>query len=226
MTEGPDGPVGEPMASGRAADVYDLGDGTVLRRYRTARDVEPEAQLMRWLHGEGYPVPEVHRFDGGDLVMARIDGPTMAEEIARRPWRAGANIATLADLQRTLGSLPAPSWVAAGDGIPPGSSVVHLDLHPMNVILSPAGPVVIDWTNARRGHADFDASMTFVLAATAELDNRIEWAGARLLARLFRRRRGRAAVDHFVAEAAELRLVDPNTTEAERARLTRLRRGR
>src|SRR5207249_1316855 len=29
-----------------------------------------------------------------------------------------------------------------------GERLIHLDLHPENVILSPEGPVVIDWTNA------------------------------------------------------------------------------
>lgn len=37
-----------------------------------------------------------------------------------------------------------------------GDKVVHLDLHPLNVIIGPKGPVVIDWTGASRFLARFD----------------------------------------------------------------------
>ena len=41
---------GRPIASGRAAEVFDLGDGTVLRRYRGDKDTAEEARVMRWRH--------------------------------------------------------------------------------------------------------------------------------------------------------------------------------
>jgi aminoglycoside phosphotransferase (APT) family kinase protein len=34
-----------------------------------------------------------------------------------------------------------------------GERIMHLDLHPGNVMLTPEGPVVIDWTNAAAGPA-------------------------------------------------------------------------
>ena len=40
------GPPGPLIGSGRAADVYALGDGKVLRRYRFARSCTAEAGLM------------------------------------------------------------------------------------------------------------------------------------------------------------------------------------
>ncbi len=82
----PDAP-GPLLASGRAADVYDLGDGTVLRRYRHSRhDTEHEARVMRHVAEHGFPVPEVQRAEGRDLVMDRVDGPTMLEAIEAAPW--------------------------------------------------------------------------------------------------------------------------------------------
>ena len=45
------------IGSGRAADVYAIGADRVLRRYRTPFDVQPEADIMRHLHGAGFPVP-------------------------------------------------------------------------------------------------------------------------------------------------------------------------
>lgn len=47
---------GKLIGSGRAADVYDLGDGTVLRRYRAqVDDVEREAEVMRYVRSQGFP---------------------------------------------------------------------------------------------------------------------------------------------------------------------------
>ena len=62
---------GPLIGSGRAADVYDIGDGRVLRRNRTGAGTEREAAVMRHLWRHGYPVPEVHHADGADLVMDR-----------------------------------------------------------------------------------------------------------------------------------------------------------
>ncbi|MEM9615679.1 MAG: phosphotransferase [Actinomycetota bacterium] len=217
---------GDFLAGGRAADVYDLWDGTVLRRYRTDHDSEPEGRLMQALHAAGYPVPQVHRIDGRDLVMDRVDGPTMVDDVARRPWRLNAHVRTLARLQRQLGTIEPPSWLPPDERIPAGDSILHLDLHPMNVLLSRSGPVVIDWTNACRGQADFDAAMTYILAAALEPADWKEALGVRLMLRSFLRHRGPAAIDRWWTEAIDYRRADPNVTPGEAATLDALRPGR
>jgi len=68
---------GALIGSGRAADVCALGDGQVLRRYKTAHSCAAEADLMRYLREAGYPVPEVFGVDGPDLVMQRLRGRDM-----------------------------------------------------------------------------------------------------------------------------------------------------
>jgi aminoglycoside phosphotransferase (APT) family kinase protein len=213
---------GVPLASGRAADVYDLGDATVLRRYRFDHDVAPEAELMRWLWTRGFPVPKVHDAAGRDLVMDMVEGPTMSVDIASRPWKIRRNIRILAMLQRSLSSMRAPEWLQTDERIPPGSSVLHLDLHPMNVIMGVDGPVVIDWTNARRGSADFDASMTFVLAASFQARSAKERAGTLLVLRLFRHYRGSSSIDRYLPAALSYRMADPSLTASEVAKLEKL----
>ena len=46
---------------------------------------------------------------------------------------------------------------------------MHLDLHPLNVVLSPKGPVLLDWTNARAGDAETDVALTWLVMAAADL---------------------------------------------------------
>src|ERR1700754_2816370 len=92
---------GELLGSGRTADVYALDGGWVLRRYRDGLDASGEADVMAYLNGRGYPVPEVRPpVDGapGDLVMRRLTGPTMVEALLRgamAPADAGAMLAGL-----------------------------------------------------------------------------------------------------------------------------------
>ncbi len=213
---------GERLASGRAADIYDLGDGKVLRRYRSDQDAGPEADLMRFLADRGYPVPHVHDASGPDLVMDLVPGPTMLEIMARRPWMLPACVRVLAEFQRRLNVIEAPAWLGSDDRIPLGNSVLHLDLHPMNVIMSRHGPVVIDWTNARRGDGEFDGAMTYVLAAGLDRQSLMERAGVPVMLRLFRRHRGRAGIERHLTTAAAYRLADPNITTAEWTNLERL----
>lgn len=213
---------GELVASGRAADVFDMGPGLVLRRYRTERDCEPEGRLMNWLHARGLPVPQVHRSKGRDVVMERIDGPTMMQDLEKRPWMVVTHLRTLATLQKQVNAIAAPSWLATDERIPAGDALLHLDLHPMNVILGPSGPVIIDWTNAARGDADFDAALTYVLMATFEADDATERTAQFLVTRLFRLFRGRRAIRGRLPAAARFRLQDPNVTAAERTALNAL----
>ena len=222
MTDEP-GPL---LASGRAADVYDLGDGTVLRRYRdVGPDLEYEANVMRHVAAHGYPVPTVHSVDDADLVMDRIDGPTMMETLEAAPWKLVWHARVLARLQRKLAKIPAPDWMLAPTAAPGHpESVLHLDLHPMNVILSKRhGPVVIDWTNAAGGPAAFDAALTYVEIATFETTSTRDRIGQRVFIESFKRFRRAEHFDAYLRPACDHRLADPGITPGERVAVAALR---
>ncbi len=217
----------ELLASGRAADVFDLGDGTVLRRYRVDHDTVAEARVMQWLADVGYPVPKVHDVDGRQLVMEKLDGVTMLDDLGRRPWMLLPHARTLARLQRRLNAIEAPDWLGSRHGVPDGDAIVHLDLHPMNVMMTSNGPVVIDWTNATRSQPEFDAAMSYVLVSTADpTGSRVDRFGRRLFIETFRQARGRRAVERQIMPAAAYRIADPNVTAAERLRLEQMLRSR
>ena len=222
MTDEP-GPL---IASGRAADVYDLGDGTVLRRYRTVHpDLELEARIMRHVADQGYPVPAVHSVVGSDMIMDRIDGDTMLDRLSAAPWKVVSYARVLARLQQRLARIEAPTWMLAETADRSHSqSVLHLDLHPMNVIMSPDGPVVIDWTNAAGGPAGFDGALTYVSVVTYATETPVERIGQRVFAESFRRRRGRRAIDAYIGAACDHRLADAGTLPDERIAVAALRK--
>jgi hypothetical protein len=201
------------IASGRASEIFDLGDGRVLRRFRAGGDSEREALVMEHARSHGYPVPRVWEVGEDALVLDRIDGPTMFDELLRRPWSLRRHARLLAELHERLHEIVAPEALpAAGTG----DWLLHLDLHPANVILSPTGPFVIDWTNARRGEPALDVALMWVIAATS--------AGprGRLFARSFLAHFDRAELLRALPAAAELRVGDVNVGEREREAVRRL----
>jgi len=192
------------LAAGRASTVFDLGEGRVLRRGGAPAR---EAAIMEYARLAGYPVPDVHEVRDDALVLERIPGPTMMADLRTRPWRLHAHARLLAELHRRLHRIP----YGAG-------ALLHLDLHPLNVLLSPDGPVVIDWTNARAGEPVLDVTLTWVILATS---------GGRFAAAFLRpylAEFDRAELDRALPQAVELRLADPNVTERERIAARRLLR--
>jgi aminoglycoside phosphotransferase (APT) family kinase protein len=213
----------ELIAEGRDAEVFDAGPGRVLRRYRdAARDSAVEAEVMRYVARSGFPVPAVYDADGPDLVLERIDGLTMLETLGSRPWRLRAYAHVLADLHTRLGRIAAPPGLRHPLGA--GDDLLHLDLHPGNVLLSPRGPVVIDWTNASAGPAAGDVADTWLLLACARPDegDRLVAAAQGLYARMFLTRAGRESAVTHLHDALAHRVGDHNMTPAEVRRMRAL----
>jgi aminoglycoside phosphotransferase (APT) family kinase protein len=222
---------GALLGAGRNADVYDVGRGRVLRRYRDGRDaaaVDREARVMAHARAHGVPVPEVFEVSGSDIVMERAVGPTMLDVLGRRPWTLRRQARLLAQLHETVHQAPAPSGLrAAGGGENLGSQVLlHRDLHPMNVILTAAGPVIIDWEGAACGPAMYDVAWTWVILTSSEVQGTgLALAAVRGMQAQLTRSFVRAAgpIDQaWRALAVRDRLLDGNVLPAERARLERL----
>jgi aminoglycoside phosphotransferase (APT) family kinase protein len=218
---------GALIASGLDGDIFEFGAGLVLRKTRDGRSIEHEARIMRYAAEYGYPVPAVHevRAQGSEIVMQRIDGPLMMAPMAKRPWTIPRYASLLADLHDQLHQIPAPDWLSQlPDG---GDRLVHLDLHPLNVLLSPRGPVVIDWSNASRGEGLTDVALTYVLLTCPRLPGpralQIAAQPARIgLARLFTRRYRGKDLDERIAVAARLKTLDRNMSADEIANMHRL----
>ena len=218
-------PPGPLIGAGRAADVYDIGGGRVLRRYRAPFDVEPEAAVMRHVGQAGFPVPRVYDADGPDLVMERLDGRDMLAELSRRPWLVRRHGRTLAALHNRLHEIQAPAGLTPASV--PGDRVLHLDLHPANIMLTSRGPVVIDWSNARAGAAGADVAMAYLIMASSDTDlipAPLRPVVGTLRAALVRQFLAGVHDDPkaHLAPVARERAQDPHVRPAERSRLLRI----
>jgi aminoglycoside phosphotransferase (APT) family kinase protein len=217
-------PLGPKLAEGRDSEIFEHGPGRVLRVTRDGRSLVGEAEIMRYARSHGYPVPEV--FDAGDgfLVMERLDGPTLIDHAL--PFRLRRAGAVLADLHQRLHAIPAPPGIRVAPI--PGDRLVHRDLHPLNVLMTGDGPVVIDWSNASAGDPAFDVADSWVVLACAD-PAELSWAVRRVapVARRIFLRSFLAGVDREAARAAipaavAHRLTDRNHTDGERARMRAL----
>lgn len=206
------------LAAGRDADVFEHSDGWVLRRYRNGRPADREGDVLRRLHDLGYPVPAVASVEGPDLVMARVEGPTLADAMLSGQVTIGDAAALLADLHRRLHDLDWP-----GD-----EPLLHLDLHPQNVMIAATGPVVIDWSNARPGPAGLDVAVTALILGQLAVNPAMAGAGPELdeliraVAIEFLTTFTAAVATPFADElptAVAMRDADRNTSPEERAML-------
>jgi len=192
---------------GRASTIEEIGDGRLLRR---GGNPVREAVVMGHARRHGYPVPEVYEVRGDALVLEKVDGPTMQEDIQLRPWLLARHMRTLAELHHRLHALEHPE----------GGTLLHLDLHSMNVILGPDGPMVIDWTNAAGGDDPaLDPALVWVIFRTSGVP-----IASRLAPRLFIRHFDPADIARALPAACRFRIADPHTFPRERERVQRLLR--
>jgi aminoglycoside phosphotransferase (APT) family kinase protein len=220
-------PPGPLLASGRDADIFDYGPGLVLRRSRDGRSMTYEAEAMAYLRSQGFPVPAVEEIsaDGVDLVIERIDGPSMVQAISDAPWSIRRHGHTLAELHARLHAL-APADFLRRAPVGTGDCVLHLDLHPLNVLMSDKGPVVIDWTGAAVGDPDLDVALAWVLMASGEIPGGKAMAavldrGRALLVNSFLSRFDRDEIAGKLRGVVELKVRDPHMSTREVANMWR-----
>jgi hypothetical protein len=155
--------------------------------------IRHEADYSRAVRALGLPVPAVHELTHHDgrlvVVYERIDGPSMWTSICDQPATAAAMGELLAGLHLQVFDSPVPMSLPRqrdrlmckinaarshlGDEVeiarallPAGSPplrLCHGDVHPGNVIMSAAGPVLLDWFDAARGDALADVARSSIL---------------------------------------------------------------
>lgn len=152
-----------------------------------------EARQTRAVRALGAPAPAVLdlvEIDGRPaIVFERVSGPSMWELLRDEPHRAAELGAELGRIHVQILSAGVPLGVGslverladniehvshfgdaertaalrAVEALPRGAALLHGDLHPGNVLMSDAGPVVIDWFDAAVGHPVADVVRSSLL---------------------------------------------------------------
>jgi aminoglycoside phosphotransferase (APT) family kinase protein len=154
--------------------------------------LDREALVLRAAHRAGAPVPavfertEVRGRPG--LVMERLDGPDLLTLLGARPWLVWSVARSSGRTHAALHELPAPDRLTtvrellrdrlASDMVPldvrahaldelerlsDGDRLCHGDFHPGNMLRTPRGDFVIDWTGGARGEPEADVARTLLI---------------------------------------------------------------
>lgn len=207
-----------PIANGGTAEIYAWKEGEILKLFKDYMDlasIEREARISRAVFASGLPVPaagEIVQVNGRfGLVYERVEGSSMWEELAKRPWRCIRSARRMAELHadmhastttvdlpsqrlklvgkfvraKALGARLQSKAVAALEAMPDGDRLCHGDFHPGNILVSPNGERIIDWLDASCGNHLADLARTTILirggAETSQIPNAIVRPFLRLL---------------------------------------------
>jgi len=159
--------------------------------------IEYEAHIARAVFASGLPVPAVGDIlrlnDRNGLVFQRVNGNPMNDMFKHKPWKGNHYARRMAELhvkmhtstiqadipyqrQRLVdkiqhaAALPGhlqSKALAALEVMPDGDRLCHGDFHPGNILLTPQGEIIIDWTDATRGNPLSDLARTTILICGA-----------------------------------------------------------
>lgn len=194
--------------------------------YPTARVVEVDGTdlIMERLHGPNM----LQALDAGEMTMSEgvrilldlhaalhsLPPPSASGE---PPRPGGAEDAeTTREISSTIGPRSPQPPARRGRRRRRGQiSMLHLDLHPGNILLTATGPQVVDWESARLGSAEVDLATTALVFAEVVVDgNEYAHAAHRMLHR-FMTEAG-AGIAPFLTEAAAVRASHTNLDPVER----------
>ncbi|GHA07450.1 hypothetical protein GCM10010329_32720 [Streptomyces spiroverticillatus] len=216
------------LGSGRSAEIFALDEQWVLRRNRHGGDTAEEVAVMAHLAAHGYPVPAVRAAEvPSEMVIQRLYGKTMLQAFVSGEITEEAAATIVAELLHSLHKVPARVSTH------PQDRILHLDLHPDNVMLTAEGPMVIDWCTTAEGPEGLDWAMTaLILAEVAVVPCPPEAGpqvaamatGARMMLTSLLERRGSGidlddAGSGCLARARARRAEDPNLSPEEIGRL-------
>lgn len=198
------------LAVGATADIFIVDDDRVLRRYRDLHDASAEAMLLQHVVDHGFPAPAVYSCEGSDLVIERLHGPTLLQALAAGEFSLQDSVEIMADLHRRLHAIPPPAGTTRDD------VVVHLDLHPGNIVLTEThGAALVDWGNATVGSLNLDIAMSAIILAEVAADSGGEYSrAARAMLAAFLAVAGGNPIAQLDA-AVQFRLEDPSLLTGE-----------
>lgn len=181
-------------------------------------NAEYEAAIAKSVYDAGVPSPaayELVEVDGrSGLIYERIEGPSLERLLLAKPWliasvarllaetqvavqsRSVSNLSSLRAVleQRIRAASPLPAQLQAAalralETLPDGDALCHGDFHLGNVLLSPRGPLVIDWENVTLGDPLADVARTTLLLRMGSVYPKSatqRWVFRRMLALLLR----------------------------------------
>lgn len=191
----------KPIALGRTAEIYSYGEGKVVKLFLSTTPqpwIDKEIEIGKYIQDTQLPVPRVYervKVDNREgVIYERIEGPSLLNELATKPWNVVKYARLMAKLHVQIHEVKAPAsletqreWATGGipdskkistemktsilqllDSLPDGNQLCHGDFHPGNIIITHRGPVIIDWMTVSKGIASGDVARTSIILEAAK----------------------------------------------------------
>ena len=191
------------LTRGRTSSVYLLDDAHVVRRLHDPHGTFRNVDLIAHLSAETFPTAGLVRAQGPDLILERLDGATLLQALDAQDVGIAEGVRILLDLHDKLHAVPVPAPGVAARVIGRGECIVHLDLHPANILMTSKGPYLIDWELAGLGPAGLDLATTALVFAEIVADGDEYSRPAHAMLRHFTEIAGPGFRDHVADAAAE-----------------------
>ena len=174
----------EPARGGAsgAAWMVRTPEASYALRLSSARHTDGRVAAMAAARAAGLPAPELIRRvsspDGDAMLLSWLPGTTLLDAVLGELAGLHRWGRAMGQLQRCLHEIVAPSQLedARADGghpfsagrdvagVPDGDALLHLDWHPLNLLVDDGAiSGIVDWDNARRGHPLLDLARTHSL---------------------------------------------------------------
>ncbi len=208
----------KPIAYGRTAEIYAWEKDQVLKLFYdwfSLENIRYELCITRAVHDSGLPVPtvgEIIQVNGRNgLLYQRVDGISMFDKMAIKPWMIFHYARRLAELHVEMHSKTIRADIPLQhpklkdkinhadalsidlrakaldtlETLPVGDRLCHGDFHPGNIILSNGSEVVIDWIDSSLGNPLADVARTTIIARGAIESHQIQEPLQRVAVRIF-----------------------------------------
>jgi len=222
----------------------------LLRDASGAAANERQAEAMRAAAACGVRVPAVYGTTvvagRPGLIMERIQGSDLLSVVGRKPWTLFFDAILCGEVHAQLNEATAPAGIrtvkeyfqrqiarsaalplhlaefalATLEQLPEGEKLCHLDFHPGNIIMSPDGPVVIDWSNVCRGDPWADVARTELMLQIGEPP-----PGSPILVRMLARIGGRILAWGYRRAYTRARSIDKRAVAAWKVPVAAARMG-
>jgi aminoglycoside phosphotransferase (APT) family kinase protein len=186
----------------------------VFRSHVPDHFIDRELKISETVQGLGIKVPKVYGIEiineKNAIIYEKVDGNTLISTLAKKPWHAkevgqkmarlhyevhsknGEGLDSYKDfLKRHIAQVDElteeekAKIVAYLATLPDGTQLCHGDFHPDNILISPKGSVVIDWTTAVTGNPLADVARTAMILKDAALPEQMP----KLVKKMFQRLR-------------------------------------
>ncbi|MEK3899438.1 phosphotransferase family protein [Paenibacillus sp. FSL R7-0179] len=186
---------GKVIGQGRTAEVLEYGEETILKLYREdvpEGHVDLEYRISKWVYEQGVATPQPHErvvVEGRQgILYQQIAGPTLLQQMNRKPWLNFSGFKQMAGLHYSLHQLGGMGEAGAQKKrleqhiiaapmletdektqilsrlarLPDGDKLCHGDFHPDNILMDDK-LWVIDWMTGVRGNPAADVARSVIM---------------------------------------------------------------